>query len=204
MNQQAGGDVDCRWNHIVAGLAAVDVIVGMRLREVADYLVGVHVGGCSAAGLEDIDDELIIVPSGGDFVSGLLDGGGQILRQLARAAVDSRGGAFDQTESSDEGALETQAADREILDRTLRLRAIQSLGGDLHFAHGVALGAVVHGYGIVFLPLVSYISTGPNFSSTGLIFAPSPTATIWRASVSTYLRATRCTCSAVTFMILAG
>ena len=49
------GDVDRRGNDVVAGLPAIDVVVRMRAGEPADHLVGVHVGGGAAAGLEDVD-----------------------------------------------------------------------------------------------------------------------------------------------------
>jgi len=51
------------------------------------------------------------------------------------------------------------------------------------------------------VPLVSYTATAPYFSSTVLILLASPTATSCNASGSRYLRATRCTSSAVTAMI---
>jgi hypothetical protein len=46
-------------NHIVARLASIYVVVGVGVCEMADYLIGVHVGGSAAAGLEDLDRELI-------------------------------------------------------------------------------------------------------------------------------------------------
>ena len=49
-------------NHVVAGLPAIHVVVGMRAGQPADHLVGVHVGGGAAAGLKDVDRELVVVP----------------------------------------------------------------------------------------------------------------------------------------------
>ena len=51
-----------RGNHVVARLPAIHIVIGMRAGEVSDHLVGVHVGGRAAAGLKNIDDELVVVP----------------------------------------------------------------------------------------------------------------------------------------------
>ena len=53
----AAANVDGGGDHVVAGLPAVDVVVGVRVRQAADHLVGVHVGGGAAAGLEDVHHE---------------------------------------------------------------------------------------------------------------------------------------------------
>jgi hypothetical protein len=67
------------------------------------------------------------------------------------------------------------------------------------------LGKRTRTYGVAFgLPPVSNTCTEPYLSSTGFSFTASPTATICRSSGTIYLRATRCTCSAVTAVILAG
>jgi hypothetical protein len=66
--------MDGRRENVVGRLAEVDVVVGMDrasssalaggglIGDAGDDLVGVHVGRGAAAGLEDIDDELAIVP----------------------------------------------------------------------------------------------------------------------------------------------
>lgn len=56
--------------HVVAGLAAIDVIVGVRTRQAPDHLVDVHVRGCAAAGLENVDGELIIIRALDHFLGG--------------------------------------------------------------------------------------------------------------------------------------
>ena len=137
-------NVDGRRKNIVARLPAVHMIVGMRAGQMADHLVGVHVGGGAAAGLENVDDELIVVIAASYGVSRFCDGCGQVRGQLSKLAVDSRGGAFDQSERSNEGSGKTQSADWEILDRALRLGAVRRPGRDVHFAHRVALDAIVH------------------------------------------------------------
>ena len=84
-------------NHIVAGLAAVDVIVGMRFGDVANYFIGVHVGGSAASGLKNVHHELMVVFAGGDFFGCLFDGSGHVRRQLADPAVDPGSHAFDES-----------------------------------------------------------------------------------------------------------
>ncbi len=70
--------MDRRWNYIVAGLSTIDMIVGMGFGEMADHLIGVHVGGSAAACLKNVYDELIVVFSFGDFVGSFFNGGGEI------------------------------------------------------------------------------------------------------------------------------
>jgi hypothetical protein len=74
------------WDHVVGGLAFVDVIVGvdgllgaaLTAQDldgpVGDHLVGVHVGGRPRAGLEDIDHELAVVAAIHHFLRRLHDG----------------------------------------------------------------------------------------------------------------------------------
>ncbi len=134
--------MDRRWNHVVAGLPAIDLIVRMRASEMSDHLVGVHVGGGAAAGLENVHDKLSVVIARSHGIGSLLDGCGQFGRQLAQPPIHSRGGALDQPQRADEGPRKTQPADRKILNRPLRLRAVQRIGGDAHLAHRVALNTV--------------------------------------------------------------
>jgi hypothetical protein len=82
------GEVDGGGNDVVAGLAAVDVVVGMNQffapfaaeqldGAVGDHLVGVHVGGGAGAGLENVQHKFPVPLSLGDLLRGLDDGGGQ-------------------------------------------------------------------------------------------------------------------------------
>ncbi len=71
-----GGEVDSGGEDVVAGLAAIDVVVGMRAGEAGDDLVGVHVGGGAAAGLVDVQREMVVVLAGGDGVGRGFDGRG--------------------------------------------------------------------------------------------------------------------------------
>src|SRR5271169_6341490 len=79
---------------VVAGLAAVDVVVGMDQFAAAlpseqftgairNDLVGVHVGRGAGAGLENIEHKLPVPLAVDDFLGGLDDGGGQIGFEVA-------------------------------------------------------------------------------------------------------------------------
>ena len=79
--------LDCPWFTWSFGCAS---------REMADHLVGVHVGGCAAASLENVDYELIVMLAGRDGVGSLRYGRSQLQRQLSDSAVHSRGRALNQ------------------------------------------------------------------------------------------------------------
>ena len=66
------GQVDGRGEHVVGGLAHVDVVVGVHLLagERGDHLVGVHVRRGARAGLEHVDRELRVVLARGDLARG--------------------------------------------------------------------------------------------------------------------------------------
>ena len=54
-------------------LAAADAAVELLVGDPGDHLVGVHVRRGAAAGLEDVDDELVVVLAVGDRLRGLDD-----------------------------------------------------------------------------------------------------------------------------------
>ena len=146
------GDVDGRWNRVVAGLAAVDVVVGMDLfaaalaahqldGAVGDDLIGVHVGRGAGAGLENVQHEFAVPLSIGHFLRCLGNDAGQLQRQAAQFLVGQSGVLLDQAQRADKGTRKTQVADGKILHRPRRLRAIIGAGGNLHRPHGVALAS---------------------------------------------------------------
>lgn len=141
MNQLGGCNVYGRGDNIVARLAAIDVIIRMRGRKPGDHLVRIHVGGCSAAGLENIDHKFRIELTGGDAVRGGGYAGCYLSGDLAQFSIYTRSGGFDEPQCANERPCETEAADREVLDGTLRLRAIQRMSRDSHFAHRVVFNA---------------------------------------------------------------
>ena len=85
-------------NHVVARLPAIHVVVRMRPGQTPDDLVGVHVGGRAAAGLKDVDRELIVVPALDDLFRGAFDLG---------PPVDFRRRALDQPQRADEAPRES-------------------------------------------------------------------------------------------------
>ena len=149
-------------NHVVGGLAEVHVVVGMDQAgtevaaenlggAVGDDFVGVGVGGSAGAGLEDVQDEMLIVPAVGDFLGGLDDGVAYRRVQYAQVHVGLGASQLDEAEGADELARKTEVADGEIEHGPHGGRAVQRIGGNLHFAHGVAFDTGV-GAGHVLLP----------------------------------------------------
>src|SRR5258708_3885153 len=94
--------------HVVARLSEVDVVVWMRLCEMRDDLVGVHVGGSSAAGLEDIDYELAVVVACGDAIGPSLNSRRDGRVERSELCVDNGGTGLDETERLDKWALQTE------------------------------------------------------------------------------------------------
>ena len=110
-------------------------------RAVRDHLVGVHVAGGARPGLEDVDDELAVVLSGGDLVRGLDDRVGQLGVQLAAVAVHLGGRLLDQRQRADHAAGKAQPADREVLGGPLRLRPVERVGRDFDLTERVGFDA---------------------------------------------------------------
>ena len=98
------GEVHGRGEHVVGGLAHVDVIVGVHLlaRERGDHLVGVRVRRGARAGLEHVDRELRVVLARGDLARGALDLAGTGFAEQAQLAVDGRRRALHAREPADD------------------------------------------------------------------------------------------------------
>src|SRR4051794_5192929 len=89
-------------------------------REVRDDLIGVHVRRRTRAGLEDVDDEVVIpLP-----VHHVLRGGDDCLRLLrieqTQLAVHFGGRQLDLGEGTDESTVEAKVTDREVQNGALR------------------------------------------------------------------------------------
>ena len=151
-----GGDVDRRGEDVVGGLRGVDVVVrvdhlvaagGLEGAggELGDDLVGVHVRGRAGAGLEDVDREVAVVLAGGNLVGGVGNRLGELAVEHSQFCVGLGGGLLDPGEGLDVGALQGLAGDREVLDCTLRLGAVQGVHGDADFAHRVVFNAELFG-----------------------------------------------------------
>ena len=143
-----GREVHCCGDDVVGGLALVYVVVGMDDTgadvashdlggSVGDDLVGVHISRGAGAGLEDVEDEMVVKLAVDDFLGGLDDGVFLVGFQQAEAGVDLGGGELYQAEGSDEGTGEPQVTDGEVEDGPHGRSAVVGVGGDLHRAHGV-------------------------------------------------------------------
>ena len=148
-----GGDVHGGGEGVVRRLRHVDVVVGMdRLLgsdfaagdfdgAVGDDLVDVHVGLRAAAGLPDAQRELVGEFAGDDFVGGLDDELGLVGGKLAEILIHERGGLFQDGEGADQLGRHGVAADIEVMQRALRLRAPVNVRGNFDCAHAVGFGA---------------------------------------------------------------
>jgi hypothetical protein len=123
--------MDGRGEHVVGGLAHVDVVVGVNAGagELGDDLVGVRVGGGTRAGLEDVDRELPVVAALGDLTGGALDARGGALSQQPELGVDGGGGPLDAPQPAHHRYGYGLAGDREVFDRLVGLRSPQLLLG---------------------------------------------------------------------------
>jgi hypothetical protein len=110
-------------------------------RQRGKHLVDVHVRGGARAGLIGINRELVVVRSGDELVGRRSNRGGDGRVENANLRIDERRGLLDARERDDLPRLKPGSADREVLDRALRLRGVQRIDGYEHFAHGVVLGA---------------------------------------------------------------
>src|SRR5260370_7661057 len=98
---------------------------------VGDDLFGVGVRGRPRAGLEDIDDEVLVELALLDFLGGLLNRVGDAGLEQAELSVDEGRRALDLRQRADEPAWEPQVADREVLPRAFGARPIVGIGGRL-------------------------------------------------------------------------
>ena len=144
IQQQQRGDADRGRKDIVRRLRHVHVIVRMhrlvraalRISEVGDDLVHVHVERRSRAGLENVDDELraVFVSVVEQLIASADDRIGQPRIERTKLAIRKRSRLLQQDERTDEHRMLAQSADRIVLDRALRLRAIQRVLRDSDFA----------------------------------------------------------------------
>src|SRR5262249_12553009 len=104
---------------------------------IGEDLVHVHVGLRARTGLPNDERELDVVLSGNDLVGGGDDGVGLGFVEDAELEVHLRGGALDLSESANEAGGHAVGADLEVLQRPLRLRAPEAVGGDLDGAERV-------------------------------------------------------------------
>ena len=107
---------------------------------VGDHLVDVHVGLGAGAGLPDQQREMLVELAVGDVLRHRDDGPGAPGVERAEIAVDLGRGALDQAERVHDLDRHAFAADAEIVQRALGLRAPEFVGGDIERPEGVAFG----------------------------------------------------------------
>jgi hypothetical protein len=117
--------VHSRREHVVRGLAQVDVVVGVHAPtgQGRDHLVGVHVRRGARAGLEHVDRELVVVLSGRDRIRRRGDPLGQALVEQPQRRVHPRGGTLDPAQPMHHRNRDRLARDREVVDRLASLPA---------------------------------------------------------------------------------
>ena len=154
-----GGEVRDRGDHVVGGLAPVDVVVGVDrvlgppgaaeqlAGPVGDDLVGVHVRRGAGSRLEHVDHELVVVSAGDHLLGGDPDGAGELGGEQVELLVGLGGRPLDQAEGPDEPVAEAPGGDGEVLDGALGLGAVVGGGGDLHLPHRVLLHPGLPHYG---------------------------------------------------------
>ena len=159
---QAGGHMHRGGENVVGRLAEIDVIVGVHLPgfatsaaeqfrgTIGEHLVQVHVGLGAGARLPDGQGKLFRVAACQHFIGGLHDGCRLVRIQQAQVAVDERAGALDRGECKDELLRHVFGGNMKMLERTLGLRAPETLSRDLDGAERVVLGS---GRGHEFLPI---------------------------------------------------
>src|SRR5699024_8210791 len=116
-----GGD------HVVGGLAAVYVIVGVDQRIIAffaaqdldgpvgDDFVGVHVQGGAGAALDRIHDKIVMEFSWDDLVAGLDNGGGSLFIKNSDLAVGDGRSFFYVCQAVDDLGMHVKACNRKVL-----------------------------------------------------------------------------------------
>src|SRR2546425_3676109 len=113
------------------------------VRAVRDHFVRVHVRGGPAAGLEDVERELSVELPVHDLLASLDDRLAEFAVQEPQLDVRLRARHFDQAKGIDEPPAKPNPANREVLDRPLRLGAPARILGDFQFPEEVFLDAVV-------------------------------------------------------------
>ena len=108
---------------------------------VGDDFIDVHVGLRAAAGLPDAQGKLVVEFAGDDFVGGLHDELGFVGGKLAQVLVHQRAGLLEDAKGADQFRRHGVAANIEMQERALRLRAPVNVGRDLDLSHAVGFGA---------------------------------------------------------------
>ena len=121
----------------LAAALAAEPLVG----EVGDDLVDVHVGLRAGAGLPDDERELVVVLALHDLGRGRRDRVGEARLEQPEILVHEGGRLLDEAERVDQRHRHALAADPEILERALRLRAPIAVRRHLDRSERVGLDA---------------------------------------------------------------
>ena len=127
------------------GFLRADDAAGELDRAIGDHLVRVHVGLRAGAGLEHDQRKLGVELAVDHFLRRARDQLGLVVRAARRARALASAAAFlSRPNARITGRPQRKRvdADREVVDRALRLRAPQVVGGHAHFAERVLLDAL--------------------------------------------------------------
>ena len=98
--------------------------------------------------MEDVDDEVVVERAARHLVRDGADGARDRGIEEPELLIRERRRLLDEAERVEKPAREAVAADREVLDRSLRRRAVERVRRDAHLAHGVTLDPGVVGHGL--------------------------------------------------------
>ena len=144
-------DVDRGWDHVVARLTHVDVIVrvnrlaradrfaGELAAAIGDDFVRVRVRARAGAGLENVEWKMFVELALHHFLGRLDDERAALGIEQTEIVIGLRGGPFHQAERANERPRKTPTADRKIQHRALGRSAVKSGLRDGHLAHRILL-----------------------------------------------------------------
>jgi hypothetical protein len=108
---------------------------------VRDDLVSINVSRRARAGLEYVNNELVVELAVGNFAGGGLYRFGDSWFEQAQLGVDASGGELDEAERLNERPAEAKAAYREVERSPLSRSAVVSFSGYRYLAHRVTFGS---------------------------------------------------------------
>ena len=94
----------------------------------------------------DVEHELLVPLTLCDLGGGRRDGASDVPLEVAEIQIGFGGGLLDKPEGLDEPTAEALAADREVLEGSLGLRAIEGIGRHPDLAERIALDSKVVGH----------------------------------------------------------
>ena len=143
------------WDHVVGGLAAVHMIVGIHYRivsllpaqdlnsPVGDHFVGVHIKRRAGAALDGVNNKILVKFPFDDLIAGLDNGSGPILVQDADLTVGDGSRLLDIGQTVDDLRVHVKPGDMEILCRPQALYAVVNVLRDLLFSNRIFFCPVI-------------------------------------------------------------